>query len=139
MKHTLLIICLLLLAGTFTTATAATAATEPTMVNLTELPTSFDNGGKELKKQTKALKKEQRRAKRAAKYQKFMGKQGVDFADPVEKWMWFWIFSWGGALIFTLIAAPISGGAAWFFWFISTLLWIFGTVALVIWLVNKFS
>jgi len=39
-------------------------------------------------------------AKRAAK-----GKPQIDFSDPVDKWMWFWIFAWGGALVLSILAA----------------------------------
>ena len=55
--------------------------------------------------------------------------EGVDFQDPVEKWFWFWIFGWGIAIILGII------GLGTF----ATIFAVAGFVALVLWLVNKFS
>jgi hypothetical protein len=96
--------------------------------------------------QKKELKKEFKAQKRMAKLEKFLKKAGVDFKDPVNKWMWFWIFGWGIALLVNIIAAvAVTGGAfgAGGLWIllgtIALLAGLFGTVSLVIWLVKKFG
>jgi len=60
----------------------------------------------------------------------------VDFNDPVDKWMWFWIFAWGLGLAASLLAGIVGLG---FFWFLSSVFFVFGFVALVLWLVKKFG
>ena len=54
---------------------------------------------------------------------------GVDFSDPVDKWMWFWIFGWGLAILLGLVGLGTLG------WIVG----VAGTVALILWLVKKFS
>lgn len=94
----------------------------------------------------KALKAERKQARKA----KWFAKKGqrVDFSDPVDKWMWFWIFGWGAGLVLYILAVAIASGGiysgtgfgfaailATFSW----LAWLFGSVALIIWLVKKFG
>lgn len=66
------------------------------------------------KKATRLLKKLSRRA-------------AIDLNDPVEKWMWFWLLAWGGGLVLSVL------GLGWLGW----LLFVGGTVCLVIWLVRR--
>lgn len=106
------------------------------------------------KQQTKAEKKLAKKQKRAerkmAKLQKFMASKkgqkmlgGLD--DPVDKWFWYWLIAWGASLLLSIIfwAAASGGGLFTGGWVIigllTTLLWIGGLVALVIWLVKKFA
>jgi hypothetical protein len=104
---------------------------------------------KELRKQNRMLKKQQRMQKRMERLQRFLEKRGadVDFSDPVDKWMWFWIFGWGAGILLTILApilfvstASVTGlGAAGILWLLASLAYLFGTVSLVIWLVKKFG
>lgn len=85
------------------------------------------------------IKKELRAAKKMAKAQKQMGKEdgsSVDFSDPVQKWFWFWIFGWGVAILFSILAGAAGIGGLWW---IGYLAGIFGTVSLIIWLIKKFG
>lgn len=85
-----------------------------------------------IEKQKNDLKKEFKVQKRMAKFEKLFKKAGIDFSDPVDKWMWFWIFGWGAGLVLYLLLPNTL-------WALSSLAWLFGTVSLVIWLVKKFS
>lgn len=60
----------------------------------------------------------------------------IDFTDDVEKWKWFWIFGWAGGIALGIIGLIISVG---FLGTIAGLAILFGTVSLVIWLVNKYG
>ncbi len=96
----------------------------------------------------KMTKKELRKQKKIKKFQKKLRKmqdkaQGVDFSDPVDKWMWFWIFGWGLGLILSILVPTIflSGGLGGAFGALAliSLVWLFGTISLIIWLIKKFS
>ena len=104
---------------------------------------------KEQFKQAKKLEKKQKRTeRRMAKLQKFMKSKkgqkmlgGLD--DPVDKWFWFWIFGWGAAIVLAVLVPLLFlsgglGGAALLTLLIS-LVGLFGTVSLIIWLVKKFA
>jgi hypothetical protein len=76
-------------------------------------------------------------AKKVAKLQKRFAKDGakVDFQDPVNKWMWFWLFGWGiGLILQTLFWGGVFSGGLWA---LSGLFWLAGTVCLIIWLLKK--
>ncbi len=107
---------------------------------------------KQQKKEAKQLARKQKRTERKmAKLQKFMASEkgqkmlgGLD--DPVDKWFWYWLIAWGAALLLNIIFWVAAGTGAAFFsggWVIiallSTLLWIGGLVALILWLVKKFA
>ena len=64
---------------------------------------------------------------------------GIDFQDPVNKWMWFWIFGWGAGLLLSILGAATLFSGGGILWILSYLCWLFGTVSLVIWLVKKFG
>ena len=92
----------------------------------------------------KAFKAEKKKSKF-----KFFAKKGnrVDFSDPVDKWMWFWIFGWAAGLLLSILAVAFATGGVYGGGFgiaailatFSWLAWLFGTVALVVWLVKKFG
>jgi hypothetical protein len=100
-----------------------------------------------IEKQNNDLKKEFKAQKRMAKLERLFKKAGVDFKDPVNKWMWFWIFGWGAAIVLSVIATAAAVGGAFSggfgIWYALALIgWaagLFGTISLVIWLVKKFS
>ncbi len=84
-------------------------------------------------------------AKRAKK-----GKAGVDFSDPVKKWMWFWIFGWAAGLLLSIVAGIIAAGSvttgnisglggAGVVWLLASLCWLFGTVSGIIWLIKMLA
>lgn len=90
----------------------------------------------------KEIKKEQRMEQRIERIQKKLEKYGVDFSDPVNKWMWYWIFAWGAAIVVSILAWGILSSTVSGFGILgllSSLLWLAGTVSLVIWLVKKFG
>ena len=74
--------------------------------------------------------------KKFAKNQAEVGEADVDFEDPVDKWMWFWIFGWGAGLVLTILGSAAGIGIIVG---LGTIAWVFGTVALILWLVKKFS
>jgi hypothetical protein len=84
-----------------------------------------------IEQQKKDLKKEFKAQKRLAKMERIL-KRAIDFNDPVEKWMWFWIFGWGIAVVLST-----------FLWssvvYLPGLFWAAGTVCLIIWIVKKFG
>ena len=92
----------------------------------------------------KELRQQKRMEKRMEKRLKKMQKKGVDFNDPVDKWMWFWIFGWGISLLiyilaYALVFGTFSYGLYTILNLIGALAGLFGTVSLVIWLVKKFG
>ena len=93
----------------------------------------------QMKANTKAFKMQQREAKATH----FLSKHGIDFQDPVNKWMWFWIFGWGAALVLSIVgAATVATGSVGSFgliYLLASLCGLFGTISLVVWLVKKFS
>lgn len=89
------------------------------------------------------------KAEKQARKWKWFGKDGkrVDFSDPVEKWMWYWIFGWAAGLVLYILAVAVATGGVYSGSFgfaailatLSWLCWLFGSVALIIWLVKKFG
>lgn len=108
---------------------------------------------KQDRKLLRAEKKQYRMEKRAAWVMKVMerkmAKSKKDIGsidDPVDKWFWYWLIGWGAALLISILFWSLAGSGAGFYsgtWLIfgllSTLLWIGGTVSLIIWLINKFG
>ena len=93
--------------------------------------------------QMKANKKAFQMQKREAKATHLFAKRGIDLQDPVNKWMWYWIFGWGAGIVLSILAtATISTGSVGSFgvlWLLASLCWLFGTVSLIVWLVKKFA
>ena len=95
-----------------------------------------------IEKQKNDLKKEFKMQKRMAKFEKLFQKAAVDFKDPVNKWMWFWIFGWGAAIVLSIVgAAAVTGLSAGFgIWYLlASLCGLFGSISLIIWVVKKFA
>ncbi len=58
-------------------------------------------------------------------------------SDPVDKWFWIWVISWGLGILLTIIfAGAMAGAALGIIWLLAFGL---GSVALVLWLVKKFG
>ena len=68
-------------------------------------------------------------------------------SDPVDKWFWYWLMGWGAGLLLSIISVAavtgsIYGGGFTIWWILgilSYLAWLFGTVALIVWLIKKFA
>ncbi len=93
-------------------------------------------------------KKELRKQKRMEKRLKKMQKKGIDFSDPIDKWLWFAILGWGASLVLYIVARALLGatfytGAGFGLYSILSLLafllGLFSAVSLVIWLIKKFG
>ena len=90
----------------------------------------------------KMAQKEVKKAKRFANAKAIAAKAGVDFQDPVQKWFWFWIFGWGGAILFAILGAILSvvlGPLGLLISILGSILGVFGTISLIIWLLKKFG
>ena len=105
------------------------------------------------KKEARMAKRMERAQKRMnrlmARVDRFLAKRGlerpagIDLQDPVKKWMWFWILGWGGAVVLYILASVLfvgTGGAgfgvATLLSLLGSLLGLFGTVSLVMWIVK---
>ncbi len=140
MKNLITLLCLSLCLVVANNAFAVVAPAAPVTNAQTEISNDVT---KELtKKEQKKLKKLQKRL------DKMQAKgQDVDFSDPVQKWMWFWIFGWSAAILLSIIGAVVAVGGALSGGFgigailvlLGWLAGLFGTVSLIIWLVKKFS
>ena len=91
-----------------------------------------------VEKQKNDLKKEFKAEKRMAKFQKLFKKAGVDFSDPVNKWLWYGIFACGAAIVLSILWQAGSVGFG-LLGALSSLLWIAGLIFLVVWVVKKFT
>jgi hypothetical protein len=137
---------LLLLVGLFCFAT-----TQPVLAITS--PTSAVSASM-IEKQSKELKKEFNTQKKLNKIERFFAKRGVDFSDPVKKWLWFWVFGWAAALVLIIIAGVVvvgtastvaSGGTttgggfgvAGILYLLGWLCGLFGTISLIVWFIKK--
>src|SRR5687768_10015647 len=114
------------------------------LVSMDELTTDKTLTAQEIKILQKAEKQQVRMERRMARIEKFMSTKmgqkllgGLD--DPVDKWFWFWIIGWGAAIVFSILAAASSAGGFGILGALSLLFGLGGTVALIVWLVQKFS
>lgn len=100
----------------------------------TSLQAAVQIPSKETKKESKW---EQRLEKKMAKFTEKMEKmnqnQAIDFSDPVDKWLWYAIFGWIGAIVFYSLGYFAFG----FFWWIGYLLAAFASIAFLIWILKK--
>lgn len=63
---------------------------------------------------------------------------GLD--DPVDKWFWYWILGWGVAILIGIVGAFTTLNVYAGFSILGTLsylAWVFGTIALVIWIIKQ--
>ncbi len=57
--------------------------------------------------------------------------------DPVDRWFWIWIITWGFGLLLTVIfGGSLTGATLGIVWLLAFAI---GSVSLVIWLVKKFG
>lgn len=131
---TLCLLVFTLFLASFSTVNASNAVSEEKTTEMLQQKASENEG---FTAQVMS-KMEKRFAKKMAKMEKRFAKRfgnstKVDFSDPVDKWMWFWLAGWAaGFLLYSFgyfIAAP--------FWYLGYLCWLAGTVCLVIWLLKK--
>ena len=87
---------------------------------------------KELKQQQRMEKRMDKIQKKVAKWENKLQKKGVDFSDPVNKWLWYAIFAWVAAVVFYILAGLTAGA----FWYLGYLASLAGTVFFVIWLLK---
>jgi hypothetical protein len=99
----------------------------------------------EIKVLRKEEKKQVRMERRVERLEKFMGtKLGQKLlgglSDPVDKFFWYWVIGWGAGIVFSILAGAtlLSGGFS-ILWLLAYLAYLAGSVALIIWLVKKFS
>jgi hypothetical protein len=85
---------------------------------------------------------------------KKLAKPGVDFSDPVKKWLWYALTAWAAGILLYIIATVVGVGSvasattgavstglgiSGILWLIGGLLSLAGTICFVIWLVKKFG
>jgi hypothetical protein len=85
---------------------------------------------------------------------KKLAKPGMDFSDPVKKWLWYAVCSWiagliiaivGGVITAASVASSVTTGAATgigiggILAFLGWLIFLAGSVFFIIWLVKKFA
>ncbi|MEO6131702.1 MAG: hypothetical protein ABIQ02_07630 [Saprospiraceae bacterium] len=59
------------------------------------------------------------------------------FTDPVNKWLWLWLITWGiGILVLVVSSGGVASPAIGIIWLLAFAI---GSVALIIWLVKKFG
>jgi hypothetical protein len=59
------------------------------------------------------------------------------FSDPVNRWFWLWVITWGlGIFLLVVSSGGIAGAGIGLIWFLAFGL---GSVALILWLVKKFG
>ena len=87
---------------------------------------------KELKKQQRMEKMTAKIEKKIAKWEKKMEKKGVDFSDPVNKWLWYAIFAWVAAVVLYILAALTLGAL----WYVAHLVSLAGTIFFIVWLLK---
>lgn len=59
------------------------------------------------------------------------------FSDPVNRWFWLWVITWGiGIFLLVVSSGALAGAGIGLLWFLAFGL---GSIALIIWLVKKFG
>ncbi len=105
--------------------------------------------------QSTELKKEFKIKKKLNLIERAFGKKGIDFSDPVKKWLWFWLFGWLAAVVFYILAAVTAvstaatattaagagtgGGIALIFGILGLVCALGAGVCFVVWLIKKFG
>ena len=83
-----------------------------------------------VEQQSSALKKEFKAQKKVAKLQKMLEKAGIDFKDPVKKWLWFGLGLW----LLSAVMWALPG-----LWYLAGLVSLAGTICIIVWLVKMFG
>ena len=115
---------LLLLIGAFSLATVS-----PTFA-ITSVATTSTTSATTIAQQNANLKNEFKMQKKASKFQRLLQKAGIDFKDPVEKWLWIGLLLW------------LIGAVMWALpnvWYLAGLVTLAGTICIIVWLVKKFT
>jgi hypothetical protein len=139
MKHLKATLFLLLGLFMFSTVQPAMAITSPSNVSAVSI-----------EQQRTDLKKEFKLQKRMSRFETLMNKMGVDFKDPVKKWLWFAVLGWAAGLVLYIIAVATAvgtvstgtGAGLGISAILGILGWacfLFGGISFVIWLVKKFA
>ena len=94
---------------------------------------------KEIQKEERLLLRFEKKMNRmqtmfpSGKHQNALG--GI--SDPVDKWFWIWIGTWGiGILITVLFGGGLSSATIGILWLLAFAI---GSIALVLWLIKKFG
>ena len=103
-----------------TQAVAPEVAREALIQKMRESYAAAEKTG-EVKKVSKRLEK------KVTKLLKKLQKAAIDLDDPVDKWMWFWLLSWGASIVIGIL---LSG-------WLARLLFAAGTIFLIIWLIRR--
>lgn len=107
------------------------------LMAITRVSTTLDgttqivNKSKSSQEASKELKKQFRQEKKMAKFERLLSKFGMDFSDPVQKWLWLAIIAWGVAIILYILGVFVP-----FVWYIAYLASLAGTVFFILWLVK---
>ncbi len=83
-----------------------------------------------IEQQSSALKKEFKGQKKTAKLQKMLEKAGIDFKDPVKKWLWFGLALWLASAVMWALPA---------IWTLAGIVGLAGTICIIVWLVKEFG
>ncbi|HZV71761.1 MAG TPA: hypothetical protein VFG10_19570 [Saprospiraceae bacterium] len=94
----------------------------------------------------KQLKKNEKHLQRVEKVMNLLHKMSFAkngkhssglFSDPINRWMWLWLITWGfGILLLVVSAGAVSGAALGIIWLLAFAI---GSIALILWLVKKFG
>jgi len=98
------------------------------------------HGEKRARKRLRAVKKQERRDRRIERVADWIHKRMIKraekgkriiggFDDPVDKWFWYWMIAWGGAIVFAVVGVGIIVG----------LLALAGIAFAVIWILERFG
>ncbi len=98
------------------------------------------------KMELKELKRNEKRLVRFEHFLSVLNKKSIAkstkhsagiFSDPVNKWFWLWVITWGlGIFLLVVSSGGIAGAGIGLIWFLAFGL---GSVALILWLVKKFG
>lgn len=143
--HFLISVSILLPAMAFAAPIVNTEDQPAGIVTMDEMVADKVMTAEELKVLQKEEKKQLRMERRMERLEKFMNSKlgqkllgGLD--DPVDKFFWYWIIGWGvGILLSIIAAATLTGGGFGILWLLAYLAYLAGSVALIVWLVKKFS
>ncbi|MGB3080269.1 MAG: hypothetical protein WBB31_14380 [Saprospiraceae bacterium] len=94
---------------------------------------------KELKQNEKHLNRFEKVMQHLSKISKSKSAKhsGGLFSDPVNRWFWLWIITWGaGILLLVVSAGALTSAAIGILWLLAFAV---GSIALILWLVKKFG